>query len=118
MTSRRVETTGVAASGDHGGPDKWLIDTGSGYDLVGRNDVPGWAMDSMLEDSSPIDLHTANGITTVDKTVSLQVMGLMEAVKPLVLQSTPAVLSVGKRCMEEGWSFVWNAGENPWLVSP
>ena len=59
----RVETPAVAASGDHGGPDKWLVDTGSGYDLVGRNDVPGWAMDSMHEDRSPIDLHTANGIT-------------------------------------------------------
>ena len=72
----RVETPAVAASSGHGGPEKWLIDTGSGYDLEGRNDVRGWAMDSMLEDRAPIDLHTANGITTVDKTVFCRWWGL------------------------------------------
>ena len=38
--------------------------------------------------------------------------------EPHVLESTPAVLSVGKRCMEEGWTFVWNPWKKPLLISP
>ena len=48
----------------------------------------------------------------------MQIMSLMEDISQLVLESTPAVLSVGKRCMEEGWMFVWNTWQNPLLISP
>ena len=37
---------------------------------------------------------------------------------PLLLESSPPVLSVGKRCMEEGYSFHWPSGHNPYLISP
>ena len=47
----------------------------------------------------------------------MQIMRLMEDIHPLALESTPAVLSVGKRCMEEGWTFIWNPW-NPLLISP
>ena len=63
-------------------------------------------------------LHTANGITVVDQEVSMQIMSLMEDIHPLVLESTPAVLSVGKRCMEECWTLIWTPWKNPLLISP
>ena len=46
----------------------------------------------------------------------MQVGTLADVVSPLVLNSTPPVLSVGKRCMDEGYSFIWNAGSTPYLV--
>ena len=48
----------------------------------------------------------------------MQIMSLMEDIHPLVLESTPAVLSVGMRCMEESWTFIWNPWKNPLLISP
>ena len=39
-------------------------------------------------------------------------------VEPLVLEQTPSVLSIGRRCMEEGFSFWWPAGGNPILYMP
>ena len=97
-----VETPAATTDTHASGPNKWLIDTGSGFDLVGREEIPDWALDSMLTPRSTINLHTASGMTTVNEVVSLQVRGLMQEVTPLVLDSTPAVLSVGKRCMEQG----------------
>ena len=35
-----------------------------------------------------------------------------------VLESTPPVLSVGKRCMDMGYSFVWLQGKNPYFMCP
>ena len=35
-----------------------------------------------------------------------------------MLNPTPRILSVGKRCMREGFSFHWEAGKVPYFVSP
>ena len=48
----------------------------------------------------------------------MQVGPLKRHIKPLLLSNTPPVLSVGKRCMEEGFSFHWPANEAPYLVGP
>ena len=34
-----------------------------------------------------------------------------------VLDDTPSVMSLGKRCMEEGYSFVWPSGQMPFMVT-
>ena len=37
----------------------------------------------------------------------------------MILKSTPAVLSVGRRCVEEGYSFHWPAFSNePYMIAP
>jgi hypothetical protein len=36
----------------------------------------------------------------------------------LVLEDSPAVLSIGKRVMRYGYSFVWKAGKRPYLITP
>ena len=35
-----------------------------------------------------------------------------------VLPSTPPVLTIGRRCMREGFSFIWKAGELPYMIRP
>ena len=35
-----------------------------------------------------------------------------------VLESTPSIISVGKRCMDMGYSFAWSAGCLPTLACP
>ena len=37
---------------------------------------------------------------------------------PYILEETPAVLSVGVRCMEQGYSFVWPADGRPYFIRP
>lgn len=39
-----------------------------------------------------------------------------EKVKANVLTDTPSVLSIGKRCMEQGYSFVRPRGKEPYLI--
>ncbi len=43
---------------------------------------------------------------------------LDQGVKPYLLRDTPAVLSVGKRCMEQGFTFHWEAGRDPIMINP
>ena len=36
---------------------------------------------------------------------------------PYVFDESPSVLTVGKKCMEEGYSFVWPANGVPYMIS-
>ena len=98
------------------GPAKWLIDTGSGWDLVSRDDICKSVKPS--KSAYEIVLHTANGEITIDRKVDLQVGKLRENIEPLLLDNSPPVLSVWRRCMEHGYSFIWKAGQAPYMIRP
>ena len=64
-------------------------------------------------------MWTANGMTCVEQEVPLYISELDEQRVPFVLNSTPDVLTMGRRCMEDGYSFVWKAKSNrPYFRKP
>jgi hypothetical protein len=72
----------------------------------------------VVSSENPLQFWTANGLSTVDHEIRLTVEALGEEIKPYVVPSTPAVLSIGWRCLELGYSFVWWGKEMPHLVCP
>ena len=66
------------------------------------------------------NMWTANGVVQPDSQVPIFIPALSATYVPLVMQASPGVLSLGKRCMEEGYGFHWEATEphNPYLVTP
>ena len=98
-------------------PDAWLIDTGSGHDLVDF----AFVLDSaqLIEPAnSNIVLHTANGECMPNGSIIMDIKPLSETSSALVLENTPNVLGVGLRCMEYGYSFHWPCGQVPYLITP
>ena len=55
----------------------------------------------------PILLATASDLVNGDKVAPQQIGELGEVAEPYVLDSTPDVLSTGRRCVEEGYAFQW-----------
>ena len=98
-------------------PDAWLIDTGSGHDLVDFALVFDSAQLTEPANSN-ILLHTANGECRPNGSIIMDIKPLNETSSALVLENTPNVLSVGLRCMEYGYSFHWPCGQVPYLVTP
>ena len=75
----------------------WLIDTGCGHDLVGRKEVE--SLKAMFRKAGiPIMFQTAGGASLGTECLELHIGELDEVIEPYILASTPAVLSVGKRC--------------------
>jgi hypothetical protein len=60
------------------------------------------------------NFDTANGSLPADQTTSMQVEGLPEELNPYVLENTPDVISIGKRCVQLGYGFHWE----PWSLKP
>ena len=64
----------------------------------------------------PITFHTANGPTRTENIANIHVRELDENITPYVLENTPPVLTVGYRCMELGYTFIWPTNQEPYFV--
>ena len=73
-------------------------------------------MDTLTKSFSPMMVITANGEeqTHEEKTVYVKELDMFLTVK--VLENTPAVLSLGKLCDENGCSHEWINGQKPHLI--
>ncbi len=96
---------------------KWLIDTGCGHDLLSRKDM--LALRAKPCRVSPLTFETAGGLVTTDIGASVWINEFEEDLRSHILHTdTPAVLSVGARCVEMGCSFIWLPRQNPYFVNP
>jgi hypothetical protein len=90
------------------GRDSWVIDTGSGYHLLGKRDLTDTERDAQRETVERLHLHTANGRCSANQVTDtvIRELGNMEC-EVRVLEKTPRVLSVGQ-LVENGAEFWWN----------
>jgi len=77
------------------GPRYWLADTGCRFDLISEADISDEVLQGRKPSDRPISLKTANSGVTTKEVVPMHVASINEDIEPLLLQSTPAVLSVG-----------------------
>jgi hypothetical protein len=93
----------------------WIMDSGAGDDLIDR----AHADPEFIETSKkPITFCTANGPVTIDKECHSQCVGLGINIIAKILGNTPLAPSLGKRCMKDGFTFVWNRFQLPFLIKP
>ena len=93
---------------------KFIMDSGSGHDLIAQKKVD--RMDMEMYEDEMINFHTANGVTSTSKMTDIQFNVFEEPVKAHVLEDTPSVLSMGKRCLEQGYTFIWPSGKDPFMI--
>ena len=95
----------------------WLADTGCGCDLVSQKHAARIS-DQIKASKPPLTFSTANGATDATEDICLKLDELGEDIEPYVLPSTPAVLPIGRRCLDQGYDFRWPAGKMPYFISP
>ncbi len=96
---------------------KWLIDTGCAHDLLSEKDAQRLGARGCTVPL--LTFETAGGLVSTDKGAKVWIPEFQEEVQPHALATgTPAVLSVGARCMEMGYSFIWMAGHLPYFIKP
>ena len=96
---------------------KFLMDTGCGHDLISQRKVEKHGLETLVSEEA-ISFQTANGVTNTDLISNFQTESFTEPINAYVLDDTPSVLSVGKRCMKQGYGFVWPPGDNPFMINP
>ena len=61
---------------------------------------------------------TANGNITASEIADINIDALCEPAQPYILERSPAVLSLGVKCLDQGYSFHWESGKAPIMVRP
>ena len=86
---------------------KFVVDSGASMHMISKKDLSDAEMDTLTKSRSPTIVITANGEvqTHVKATVYVKEMNIFLTLK--VLENTPAVLSLGRLCDENG-SFLMN----------
>ena len=95
-----LDTTCPAKAGN-----MWILDSGCDYDLVSEKTLSPEERRNKKRTNSQKTLNTANGRMIVEEEATLSIPLLGDDVTALVLDNTPSVLSLGKRCMEQGYEF-------------
>ncbi len=98
-------------------PALWLMDTGSGHDLIIDKMADEFPVET-LRKHYRIMFSTANGRIESRNVVPFWCKELNQLVHPYLLHDTSPVLSVGKRCMEQGFTFHWEAGRKLIMTNP
>ena len=109
-----MQTLSVPAKGSR---EKFIVDTRCGHDFISRNRAKKLGLE-VEKSVHPMSFFTANAVKSTNDVAKIHFDEFDSTHNPYVLDESPLVLSVGKKCMEEGYSFVWPASGVPYMISP
>ena len=84
--------------------------------MISKKDLSDAEMDTLTKSCSPTIVITANGEVQTHEEAIVYVKELDIFLTVKVLDNTPAVLSLGKLCDENGYSYEWTNGQEPHLI--
>ena len=83
---------------------EFVVDSGASMHMISKKDLSDAEMDTLTKSCSPTIVITANEVQTHEEaTVYVKELGIFLTMK--VFEKTPAVLSLGKLCDENGYSY-------------
>ena len=90
---------------------KFVVDSGASMHMTSKKDLSSAEMDTLTKSCSPTIVITANGEVQTHEEATVYVKELEKFLIMKVLENTPAVLSLGKLCDENGYSYEWINGQ-------
>ena len=95
---------------------EFVVDSGASMQMISKKDLNDAEMDTLTKSCSPTIVITANGEVQTHEEATVYVKELDIFLTLKVLENTPAVLSLGKLCDENGYSYEWINGQKPHLI--
>ena len=95
---------------------EFVVDSGASMHMISKKDLSEAEMDTLTKSCSPTIVITANGEVQTQEEAIVFVKELDMFLTMKVLENTPAILSLGKLCDENGYSYEWINGQKPHLI--
>ena len=86
---------------------EFVVDSGASMHMISKKDLSDADLDTLTKSCSPTIVITANGEVQTHEEAIVYVKELDVFLTVKVLENTPAVLSLGKLCDENGYSYEW-----------
>ena len=85
--------------------------------MISKKDLNDAEMDTLTKSCGPTIVITANGEVQTHEEATVYVKELEKFLTMKVLENTPAVLSLGKLCDENGYSYEWINDQKPYVMN-
>ena len=95
---------------------EFVVDSGASVHMISKQDLSKAEMDTLTKSCSPTIVITANGEVQTHEEAIVYAKELDIFLTMKVLENTPAVLSLGNLCDENGYSYEWINGQKPHLI--
>ena len=95
---------------------EFVVDPGASMHMISKKNLNDPEMDTLTKSCSPTIVTTVNGEVQTHEEAAVYVKELDIFLTRKVLENTPAVLSLGKLCGENGYSYEWINGQKPHLI--
>ena len=96
---------------------EFVVDSRTSMHMISKKDLSDAEMDSLTKSCSPTIVITANGEVQTHEDATVYVNKELDIFLTMkVLGYTPAALSLGKLCDENGYSYEWINGQKPHLI--
>ena len=95
---------------------EFVVDYGASMHMISKKDLSNAEMDTLTKSCSPTIVINANGEVQTHEEAIVYVKELDIFLTMKVHENTPAVLSLGKLCDENGYSYEWINGQKPHLI--
>ena len=95
---------------------EFIVDSGASMHMISKKDLSNVEMDILTKSCSPTTVITASGEVQTHEEAFVYVKELDIFLIMKVFDNTPAVLSLGKLCDENGYSYEWINGQKPHLI--
>ena len=93
-----------------------VVDSGASMHMISKKDKNDAEMRTLTKSCSPTIVITANGEVQTHEEAKVYVKEWDVFLTMKVLENTPAVLSLGELCDENGYSYEWIHGQKPHLI--
>ena len=88
-----------------------IVDSGASNHMIGINQLRASEKESIRDLSVPFFVQTAHGVVPCAEEARIYLRDLKQWVWAQLLEDSPAVLSLGLRCTQMGYSYYWEEGE-------
>ena len=95
---------------------EFVVDSGASMHMISKKDLNSSELETMTTTRSPTTVITVKGKVQTNEEATVYVRGFDIFLTMKVLEDTPAVLSLGKLCDENGYSYEWINGQKPHLI--
>ena len=94
----------------------FVVDSGASMHMISKQDLNDAEIDTLTKSCSPTIVITANGEVQTHEEATVYVKELDMFLTMKILENTPAVLSLGKLCDENGYSYECINGQKTHLI--
>ena len=95
---------------------EFVVDSSASMHMISKKDLSDAEMDTLTKSCSLTIVITATEEVQTHEEATVYVKELDIFLTMKVLENTPAVLSLGKLCDENGYSYEWIRGQEPHLI--